>query len=78
MDTYLIMDIFVKYYSCRMLKLNTVALISHWTFFVFIFHDPSYRMTKPSYMIEFFRIDVEKRFVNFYCRTKSFAKHLQC
>ena len=29
----------------------TGAPISYWTFFMFILHDPSSRMTKPSYMI---------------------------
>ena len=31
-------------------------------------------MTKPSYMIKQFPIDVDERFVNFHCRTIRFCK----
>ena len=45
------------------------ALINYWTsFLMFILHDPSSRMTKLSYMIKQFQIDVQKRLVNFQCR----------
>ena len=57
------------------------ALINYWTCFLMfnILHDPRSRMTKLSYMIKQFQIDVQKRLVDFQCRTISLsvcAKHL--
>ena len=39
-----------------------------------ILHDPSFRMTKLNFIIKHFQINVEKRFVNFYCHTISLCK----
>ena len=38
---------------------------------MFILHDLKYKMTRLSYVIQHFQIDMEKRFVDFHCRTIS-------
>ena len=75
MDTNLIMYISVKYYlSLAKVKYRCAHKLLGTSFLISNFHGPSYRKTKPSYMIKYFQIDVEKRFVNFHCCAKSFRK----